>query len=259
MSTSNRSAPRNALWPRRRHWTAGIAVALALALTIIWTSASRGGSAELRVAVTGDTLSATLIDGEHVIYFANATSPTEARAALGVLARPWERGPGVVVSGTSERAANGLWETLQRAKPRQLIVLGAPGDSERWLAIERHCREAGIEIRYLETQARLALASLTLELVPTQSGSHATISTSSTRVALAIGGSPDDGRFHALIASGKIPDGLSADLLVLPQSNRTPGGAREILTVEEGRRVTLAFEADAIRVRGGQIITAGDD
>lgn len=253
MSTSSRSTHPDGLRPRRRHWAAGIAAALALTLTVIWSGAGRDPGSELRVAATGDTLSASLVDGDHVIHFANAERPADARAALGVLARPWERQPGVVIAGASERIANGLWETLQRLSPRQLIVLGAPGDSEQWLTIERYCRDAGIELRYLESPTRLELTSLSVTLVPSESESHAIIANGQMRVALAVGGLPADGRYHALIGDGNVPASLSADLVVTPTGIDPPGDGVRTLTVEEGRRVTLVFEAAAIRVRGGNI------
>jgi hypothetical protein len=260
LSISSRSRRHDALVLERRHRVSGIVAGIVVAVMIVWGTAARSAEPQVRVVATGDGLTVEIIDGPHVILIANATSPTDARSALGALNRPWEPQPSVIVADSRDSIANGLWETLERTSAAQLIVLGAPGDSEAWVRIERYCRDAGIELRFLEHTVTLKLEMLTLTLAPgpyTARGfpdAHAVISTNAMRVAVELGGLPAYGRFHALVTNSPLRTDLTGDLVISTADPGETSTAVRQLQLEEGHRAVLVFESERIRVRGGRLI-----
>ncbi len=264
MSISNRSNHHSALRLAKRHRVAGLVAGLAVAFSIFWGTMVRPSFPELRVVDSGNSLSVEIVDGPHVILITNASSPTRARAALGTFNRPWEPKPNVVISDSRDNVAGGLWETLQRAEPEQLIVLGAPGDSADWARIERYCRDRGIDVRYLDQPVTLELDALSLTLLPGPNtgrgfqNSHLLVANGDVHIAVELGGLPSTGRFHVIVAGDELPVGVSTDLEVVPSGRPDPSERDRRLLVEQGRRVVLVLEPDRIRVRGGSLETATD-
>ncbi len=259
MYISSRPPHRDPLRLTRRHWLAGAASGASLFL-ILGFSAARGPSTpQLHIVPTGDSLSALLRDGQYNILFMNAQSPMEARSSLGILRRPWEPSISVIVTDAQDRIARGIWEVLQRSKPEQLIVLGAPGDSDDWARIERFCRDERIEIRYLERATKIRLTATNLTLTPGdisrrgQSATFVEFSTSEMRILLQMGGTPQTGRYHAAVATSSIPEGLSSDLFIRTSTLPIRRSGSRTLLANPGRRLTIALEPARLRVRGGTL------
>jgi hypothetical protein len=215
------------------------------------------GVPQIRIASTGDILTTQINDGDQGILIATTTGANDARAALGVLNRPWERRPSVVVAPASEAVAVGLLEAIGRLTPDRVIVAGAPGDSAAWAAIERFCREHSIDISYLDAAATVELSHLTLTIVPPRVSisspgpAYVVVSRGELTIAIALSGLPEDARFHVAVSSARGP--ATADLVIAPEvQNGTPVG--KLLVAERGRRVILLVEDSRIRARGGRVV-----
>lgn len=194
-----------------------------------------------------------MVDDELRLLILNARGPQDARSVLGLLSQPWEAEPTAIIVGVDSNNVEALWEALQRTSPAQLIVAGAPGDDDRWLAVERYCREQGIRISYLEHATEIVLPALTLVTIPpVTNGDRST--TSYTRVesgqitiGIGLGGLPDVGRFH-LTASAEPPDGtLRSDLHVFLSRNQDDGGSIGLST---GDRINVTVDSDRLRISG---------
>jgi hypothetical protein len=95
-----------------------------------------------------------------------------------------------------------------------------------------------------------------MTLIPDSgSGSYAEVSTVDLRVSIELGGLPQSGRFHALVAWGEPTDQVTADLLIAGDEATPARSARNLLEVEQGRRVTLRIEEQRISVTGGRRVS----
>lgn len=252
-SISSRSQRPSTVWPERRHWAVGAICGLLLAAILIWPVVGGSQSPEIRIAGTSRALSVLVVDGDARILLLNANGPQDARSAIGTLNRLWESEPSIIVVGADRKNGEALWEALQRLRPRQLIVAGAPGGEPEWIMIERYCKDAGIEISYLEEQAAIQLPSIKLTIMPPDSARDAPswveVQSGTISAAIGLGGLPDIGRRHLAITDARNSTGTWSDVQVLAGQSRGGESGRSI-GLGPGERINVILEPDRIRIQG---------
>ena len=254
-STSSRSRHPSTSLPTRRHWLIGGLFGALLALLIAWMTTGNAGTPTIRVAGTERALSTLIVDGNNRVLLLNARGPQDARAVLGTLSRPWEPEPATVVAGADRDNAAAIWETLQRLRPRQLIIAGAPGADPAWNTIERYCRESGIEISYLEHRADIELPSVTVTVVPPDSTneepSYVLVATGDVRAAAGLGGLPPSiGRLHLAVSSDARNVGVWSDVWITPGARPERLTAAPAIRIDPGERIDALLEPTKIRLQG---------
>jgi hypothetical protein len=208
---------------------------------------------EVRVLDTADQLSTLVVDDDARILVVNTSDREAAAAFLGRIAQPWEQKPQTIVASSSDDAALGLWEALQRLEPSSVIIAGIPGAEPLWSAIEAECANRRIDLRYVADRAVIATDRLNLTVFgappETSTGRGVVVRRGSVSLVIALDAIPPRVEAHTLIFNGD-PAPTTPDLLLTSDdTSRTPP-QHEVL-VGDLNAVRLVIEEDAVRVFGG--------
>lgn len=206
----------------------------------------------VRVARTGGQLSALVADGDTRVLVVNADDREELRAALGKFGRPWEPRPRLLIAPPDDAAAVGLWEALQTTDPERVVVTGVPGADPLWAAIERRCRDAGIELTWLTDRLVVDTARLRLTIFgtapDTRAGSAVVVRRGGANVVLALDEREQRVAGQVLVTSAEEPR-TTADVVVTSRSEPHELTRDEVVV---GRDVVeLVLDAQRVRVFGG--------
>lgn len=239
---------------RRREWVlAGIAALVAFVIPMALVGRLDDPKPEIRVLETSRRLSALVIDGDARILIVNTDDREAAGAFLGRIAQPWEERPQTIVAASTDEAAIGLWEALQRLDPASVIIAGIPGADPLWAAIDAECSRRRIDLTYVSDRAALATGRLAVTIfgVPPEAiGSRrVVVRRGNANVVIALDDMPPPVDGQALVFNGD-PTAVDTDLLVTSDdAPRTP--RQHELLVDDRRAARLVLDEDAVRVFGG--------
>jgi hypothetical protein len=225
---------------------------LPLALVAWWTD----DPPELRVFVTAGELSGLIIDGNARVLVINSDDREVTAEALGIMARPWEPGPQILIAPADDRAATGLWEALARTDPSGVVIAGIPGAEPIWAAIEDACREREIDLRYVAGTLALDTEHLTITVfgpVPEGGGPAAVVVRhDGVNALIALGSDAPD--IEAQVAIANTDPGIeSISVLISAQAVALPTEVTQII-ISEREIIHMRFEDARVRIQGGMLL-----
>lgn len=230
----------------------GLGAGLPLAL-VAWLTAE---PAEMRIVATGNDLSALVVDGGARVLVINATDRELAGEALGIMARPWERGPNVLIAPADDRAATGLWESLTRTQPSNVIIVGIPGAASIWAAIEDVCRERDIDLRFVTGTLTFDTERLTVTVFGPQPGGEGPMAIvvrheEVNAVLLLSSAAP---AIEAQVAIANADPGIEGlSVLVSARAVAVGAGIRQLIAAER-EIIHMRFEDAHVRIEGGTLL-----
>lgn len=241
-------------------WLLGLTVAslvVLVPLTVIaWTSQP---VLSLELIRTRSSFSGMIQSSDHRVMFSTAWSPADARSFYGDVTTPWDPRPASLIVPASDTVAAGTLELLERAKPRQLVVLGVPGASPDWTAVERTARANDVQLVWVT------------ELV--------TFDVGQGRVT-GIAGEGGDGSVADLLVQGpggtviiklgSSSSGLESDISIRSTGEEMTSARLEIrgagstadegvptVEVRPGAKANITFAVEGLKVTGGTLIRYG--
>jgi len=239
---------------RRHDWLlAGIVALVAFIIPMTVVGWLNDPQPEIRVLETDEQPSTLIVDNDARILIINTSNREAAGAFLGRIAQPWEPQPQTIVATSSEDAAIGIWEVLQRLEPSSVVIAGIPGADPLWSAIEAECTRRQIDLRYISDRSTIATDRLNLTIFgtppETETGRGIVVRRGHVSVVIALDTTPPQLDAQALIMTGD-PAPATPDLQVTSDdSPRTPKH-HEVL-VKDLHAVRLLIDEDAVRVFGG--------
>jgi len=239
---------------RRHEWAlAGIAALIAFVIPMTVVGWLDDPEPELRVLETDTALSTLIVDNDAHILVINTGNREAAGAFLGRIAQPWEDRPTTIVAASTDDAAIGLWEALQRLEPSTVVVAGIPGADPLWAAIDAECARRQIALRYVTDRATVSTDRLQLTIfgvsLETDSGRGVVVRRGAVNVVVALDGTPPPVAGQALIFNGD-PSPVTPDLLVTSDDEPRTPRQHEVL-VNDLHAVRLVIEETTVRVFGG--------
>lgn len=209
--------------------------------------------AEVRVFLQGRELGVLIVDGDARVLVIQTDDREELIASLGVMARPWEPAPRLLVAPADDGVAVALWEALLRLPVSRVVIAGLPGADPLWSQIETYCRAEGIELRYVAGLLSFQLSRTSISVFGLNAegaGEQAVVVRS--------------GAVNVLIPFGAAPASIAAQVVIANSAPDHPSAAVvisskpvEIYPPKEGILVAgraiirVRFEGERVRIRGG--------
>lgn len=211
---------------------------------------------EIRAFQVGDKPSALIVDDDSRLLLIQLDDREEAARAFGVMARPWEPRPQMLIAPANDRFAVGLWEALQHFDPAAVLVLGAAGADPLWAQIEHECRSRRIELRFVAGVLSFQTARLELTLLGTDADGEGATAVVVRR-----------GAMNVLIAAGAPPPDVTAQLVigdvVLDQAGQaalittrpvSDGSHVRQVVMQEREIIHVKLDGEHVGVSGGVLL-----
>lgn len=233
---------------------AAVSAIIVFGIPLMVASAMVERDPEIRVIRTGDSFSALIVTDAVRALVVNSTDQRVTRSSIGLLARPWEPDPSLLIASADDRAAVGLWEAMKHPAVEQVFVVGLPGAEPIWTEIEREGRTRNIEIVYIAETSVIDMEPLTLTVTPQSSDSSPSISVrrGNTLVGYALNTDSPNVQSNVAVLNA-IPDRkVPSDLVIV---FRNPGQQMNGHTIVAGSRevIRLLLGVDEVRARGGRL------
>lgn len=240
----------------------GLALGLVAGWQLTWWSLGD----RLVIGGTGQELSVLLeLDGRRIVI-GGGSSRSDLVDFVDRSTLPWDRQIDLlIVPAWDEQHLPGALELVTRGRVRRLALLGLPGNEPAWTALERAAQRRGVAVTFIAEPHRVTLAeSAWLTLHPSSDGSedpgvHVLIRLGEVQVAVVDAPRGNGGhwraiaRSHLLVTLRQPPGELGPVPLLARPSPRRPSDfepieAQHEITLDRGRRVTLRFSDEELRI-----------